>query len=140
MRRIPRLVLSLLLLATAVACTGGHSSPTEPEGPVPNPVNGPKISNLTVSNTVIHLGPDQGAVGIGFDYADPDGDIAFVVISVQQGIARNPLPDAVGRTSGSTQYLQSVNLGQNGRIPFSIWLEDQRGNRSNIVDGSYPAN
>jgi len=128
-RAIPSLLLSLLAL-TLAGCNSTNHSPSDPGA-------APQISKLQNSDKVTRLGAQEGVMSLGFDFADPDADIAFYVLTTSTGQVRNPLSEATGRTAGAVSLLQSMFIPERGTMRFTVQVEDNLGHRSNTLEGTY---
>lgn len=124
---------TLLVVAMVLGGTGCSSdSPTESG-------SAPVISQLQVQGAQ-RVSGDAGLVGIGFAYIDPDADINRFVFGVEGGgLATNPLTDA-DQESGMVFVQQAVTLPAAGsEVAFSVSVLDRRGNRSNLLEGTFVA-
>jgi hypothetical protein len=133
MRQIAFLLLAVPL---ALACNGHSPSETVKAAPT--------ISDLSYPATATLLaGQGSGAIRFGelpisFSFVAPEGDITQVIVTLPQGVARNPLEGVVGRTSGTAGLIQSVVLPAAGqKVPFSVQVEDSHGDLSNSLAGVY---
>jgi len=119
------LVAGLCLLG----CNGSHHSSTEPTS------SAPVIANLKAF-PVVRSDASTGALPLSFDYADPDGDVSQVVVTVAEGPATNPAEGTAGRTAGTISFVQSVRLpATTGQLTFSVQVFDAAGHPSNILQG-----
>ena len=125
-----RIVLSLLATAVLSACNGNHHSPTDPGNP-------PIIGNLKVLSFV-RDDARTGQIPLSFDYSDPEGDVARVLVTFSNGVANNPLPDAAGHKTGTASLLQAVELPDPTAKQLAIFVQvsDSRGNLSNTLSGT----
>jgi hypothetical protein len=130
MKRIVLLLAALAAVAVVSACNGSHHSPTDPGNP-------PIIGNLKVLSFV-RDDARTGQIPLSFDYSDPDGDVARVLVTFSNGVANNPLPDASGHKTGTASFLQAVALPDPGakQLAFFVQVSDARGNLSNTLSGT----
>jgi hypothetical protein len=127
--------LSGLVIAMAVI-VGGAAGCSD-DGPTAGDT--PVISQLRVDGA-LRVSGDIGLVAFRFDYADPDRDISgFVFTQEGQVAASNPLNDAT-QASGTVNVQQAISLPAAGtEVPFTVFVVDRRGNRSNELIGSFVA-
>ena len=125
---IPCIFAVGLVLSGAVACD--DDGPTDPGTP-------PLISQLQVTSIQRAAG-DAGAVGLTFDYSDPDADIATVTFTpTGSASAINAFPEPNAATGRAT-LLQAVTLPAAGTtVAFAIFVTDREGHASNALTGSF---
>jgi hypothetical protein len=119
------LIIAAVALGSAIGCS---DSPTSSQ-------SAPTISQLRVQGAN-RVSGSVGLVGLTFDYADPDRDIARFVFAVEGGSqATNALPGAT-QQSGEVSVQQTVELPAAGvELSFAVSVMDRRGNRSNELRG-----
>jgi len=126
-----RILIGMVILLSALIMFLQCS--TTPQGP-PKP-GVPRISNLTVPNTVI-LGQ---RFPISFQFEDSEADISTVTLTFEWSwggptFSESKSYDAgvYGKTNGTC-----VTSGFAGRLPpvFTLWIfvEDAKGNKSNML-------
>jgi hypothetical protein len=134
MMKMAMRLLQVLLMMTALLSTAScnNSSPTSPG-------HAPTISHLQV-HSERRVSGSEGLVSFSFDYADPDADIARVVIEFDgNGVVVRTLDDTK-QTDGTETLIQPVTLPAAGaKVNFSVQVIDQRGNASNSLSASFVA-
>jgi hypothetical protein len=124
-----------LCLALALGC-GGEEGTGSP----------PRISNLFFGPTSAAAGQGAGELGVSvsLEYADPDGDLAFVRLS-SRPCGEGPVEHmdvAPGGVTGSQEGVVWLSTRIRTACPpgtytYEISLFDQRGHRSNSLEATF---
>ena len=106
---------------TALGLTGGSTPPS--------------ISNLVVNPPSVPRGAGEALVTGAVDFVEPDGDLAFVRLTVVVSGQTLDTPVSTAATSGRVLAQIRVNTSVPGTYAFTVQAFDRAGNASNQLTG-----
>lgn len=139
MNNIVKWSVILLMLLLLSSCFGGGGG-SDGSGTAPS------IDNLNYSPQGAFLNAGGGSITLSgsIDFIDPDGDISnYVLTIVDSGLnvistLSDPIPGVGGITNATLLLLVQVNTTIVDDYGFSVYLNDSKGNTSNILSGVFP--
>lgn len=128
----------LILSISLLGCGGGGGAST------PAQVT-PSISSLQYSPTAAYVNSGGGTATVSgtFDFADPNGNLATLTVTVfdskgQQVLtSTNHVTGASGVTAGTIFISGSIDTTMIGQFTFQVFVTDTTGFNSNILAGAF---
>jgi len=130
-----------LLAASTIACGGGGGG--DGSGSTGN--SAPSISSMSFSPDAVYVGSGDGSLSVigSIDYADPDGDIESLTITVRDASGQvtdtltSPIEGVVGSKSGTIEGELIVDTTTAGNYTVQVYLTDARNHRSNQLEDGF---
>lgn len=122
----------LLMPLLAAACSDDATTPSG---------SAPHIGNLQFSPEFVYV-TDFSAGGCpvtgSFDFEDADGDLAILRMTSSGGLDQStPIEGAAGLTRGTLVGTLVVPESPPGEYGIQVWVEDEAGQRSNTLTGTF---
>ena len=132
------LLISIIVISVLTACGGGGGG-----GGGSSSATAPGISNLQYSPNTATVGQGGGAVTVNgtVDFIDNEGDVSTLIINSSDGTSTTVQISGVdGITAGTIAVVAVVDTSIAGNFPFTVYIRDKTGLKSNELTGTFTVN